>query len=143
MRIDLTALVRIFDDADRKDCLFAPSETITKKTLDGFVRMTAGKFSIDPQASETLSFGDVTAVSGYYIELQATGTDGVVAGATLNVNALGTVPFAPGASSGVTASTLHEGGTGAAITSLELTNTEAVGGINLVGRYAVWGDLTP
>ena len=134
MRIDLTALVQIFDDSDRKDALFSPDLTNAKVTLDGFETMVAGRFSIDPASTESLSFGDITEAHGYLVQLDMVGASNTVPAAQINVNALGVRSFVPGASSGVPARSLHEG----IVTSLALTNLDA--SVTLIGRYVVWGD---
>lgn len=126
---------RIFDDVEQKDCLFAPDDDLSEVTLDGFTRMNGGKFAIGPSSSETLPFGDVTVVKGYYVELQPADASTSIPVATINVNALGARPFVPGGT-GKPAKSFHEG----TVTSIEIANADL--SAVLEGRFAVWGDDT-
>ena len=136
IRILHTVNPRIFDDTDQKDCLFAPNEDLAEVLLDNFTLMTSGKFSIPASSAESIPFGDVTVVKGYYIQLQPSSTSTLLALATIDVNALGPLPFEPGAA-GKPAKTFHEGGP---ITSISIANLDVA--LVLEGRFAVWGDLT-
>lgn len=69
MRIKHKVNVRIADDADFKNFLFAPDDSLAEVVIDAYYRQVSGKFKIDLNTSEDLSLGDITAVKGIYIKV--------------------------------------------------------------------------
>ena len=135
MRIISKTNVQIYDDVDKKDCLYAPDDKLSEVTIDNFQRMVSGRFEIATSGSESLSFGDVTVVNGFLIQLIAD-TGAALPLATLDVNAVGTIPIGEPAQ-GKGAFMRMDGGP---FTSLSIANLSAT--VVLKGRYAVWGDST-
>lgn len=69
MRIKHKVNVRIADDADFKNYLFAPDDALSEVVIDAYVRQVSGKFKITANTNENLSLGDVDAVKGIYIKV--------------------------------------------------------------------------
>lgn len=69
MRIKHKVNVRIADDADFKDFLFAPDDTLAEVIIDSYYRQSSGKFKIEMNTNEDISLGDITAVKGIYIRV--------------------------------------------------------------------------
>jgi len=135
MRIISKTNVQIFDDTEKKDCLYAPDDKKSEITLDNFQRMASGRFEIAAASDETLSFGDVTVVRGFIVHLQPD-SGAALPSTTLNINGLGVLPFGE-PSSGKGAFVRMDGGP---FTSLEIANLSTTQVLR--GRYAVWGDST-
>lgn len=133
VRIDHTVAVSIYRDTARKDCYFGMDLTLAKVTTDDHTAAMSGTFTIAAGGTESLTFGDVTTVSGYYVEAIPASGGTIPAGTTINVNAVGTVPFLPSLAAGE-AIAFHTGGP---ITSIAITNGS--GTATMSGRYVVWG----
>lgn len=69
MRIKHKVNVRIADDADFKNFLFAPDDTLSEVIIDAYYRQSSGKFKILMNTNEDISLGDITAVKGIYIRV--------------------------------------------------------------------------
>ena len=69
MRIKHKVNVRIADDADFKNFLFAPDDSLSEVVIDAYARQSSGKFKIDMNTNEDLSLGDIAAVKGIYIKV--------------------------------------------------------------------------
>lgn len=134
IRVKSKVNVKIWEDTSEKDYYFGPDDTLAEQTYDSYTKTFAGKFTINPSTSETLSKGDITTVKGFYLELQGPSDGTAMAAATVNVNATGAVPLEqPG--SGLNAKAYLEGGT---YSSVEVANTDPA--LTLTGRYAMWGE---
>jgi hypothetical protein len=71
MRIKHTVLVKIGDDPEMKDLLFGPDETLAQVVTDKYTKETSGKVSVVGGETETIDFGDITAVKGVYLKVNA------------------------------------------------------------------------
>lgn len=69
MRIKHKVNVRIADDADFKNYLFAPDDALSEVVIDAYYRQVSGKFKITANTNEDLSLGDIDAVKGIYIRV--------------------------------------------------------------------------
>jgi hypothetical protein len=54
-----------------KDALFAPDDTLSEITIDSFLRQSSSKFTIAATTNEDLPLGDVTAIKGMYLQVDA------------------------------------------------------------------------
>jgi len=124
MRIRHKVNVRIFDDADMKDCLFGPDDALAEVNIDIFTKQTSGKFSVAAAANEDLALGDITAVKGIYLEADADFTFKLNGGSEI---------FQARKSTSSAKVFLE-----ADINQVNITAAAAV----LNGRYCVWGDVS-
>lgn len=69
MRIKHKVNVRIADDADFKNFLFAPDDALSEVIIDAYYRQSSGKFKIALNTNEDISLGDITSVKGIYIRV--------------------------------------------------------------------------
>lgn len=69
MRVKTKVNVRIGVDADMKNLMFAPDDTLAEAIIDSYARCTAGIVAIPLNTSEDLPLGDVTAVKGVYLRV--------------------------------------------------------------------------
>ena len=129
MRIKHKVNVRIGDDSDMTDLLFAPDDTNAEVVIDGYERMVSGKLSIPLNTNEDVPLGDITAVKGIYIIVDQ---DVVV---TLNGGAETIQLRKSGTESTVTAKLFLE----ADITQV---NIAAPVLLDVVGTWCAWGDAT-
>jgi hypothetical protein len=120
--------VRIADDTSMKNLLFAPDDELAEVVSDSFETQASGKFSVAVGGTESLSFGDVTHVKGFFIKCDGD--------AEVNVNALGVIQLRKhDTTTGTEVKIMME----ADISSLAITNnTTAV----ITGVWCVWGNYT-
>lgn len=71
MRIKHKVNVRIFNDTALKDALFAPDDALSEIQIDTFVRQSSSKFTVTASTSEDLPLGDIVAVKGLYLQVDA------------------------------------------------------------------------
>jgi len=126
MRVKHTVLVEIARDADMKRKLFSDDPQLSQVVIDTFAHQANSHLSIDPSATESLNFGDVTLVKGLYLE---TSVDCLV-----RVN--GAVDAIPMKKSNGSAKLFLE----ADISEVTVENTSTED--TLTGIYCVWGDPT-
>jgi len=127
MRIKHKVNVRIADDASMKDLLFGPDDELAEVISDSYQRQASGIFSIAAAGSESISFGDVDAVKGVFIKVDAD--------VNVNINALGDILLARHTTTtGTYAKLFLEAG----ITSLVVGNPSAA---TARGLWCVWGDV--
>jgi len=69
MRVRHTVIVRIGDDTEFKDKLFDTDETLAQTQSDGFQRAASTKVRVAQTVTESLPFGDVDAVKGFYLKV--------------------------------------------------------------------------
>jgi hypothetical protein len=129
MRIKHKVNVRIADDADFKNFLFAPDDALSEVIIDAYYRQTSGKFKILMNTDEDISLGDIAAVKGIYIKVNK---DAVV---TLNGGAETIQMRRAGATSSDYAKLFLE----ADITAV---NIAAPVTEDLEGIFCAWGDST-
>ncbi len=91
MRLRRKIILKIADDTEMKDLLFQTDETLAEIVVDNFTTENDGKLKIAANATETLSFGDVTVVRGFFLKVDQD--------VIININALGEMQLrkAPGA----------------------------------------------
>lgn len=133
VRLDHTVAVSAYRDTARKDKYFEMDLTLAKVTSDDHTAAMGGTFTVAASGTESLTFGDVTTVAGYYVEIIPATGGTIPSGCLLNVNAVGTIPFSPSLTTGE-AIAFHTGGP---ITSIAITNGSGTASIS--GRYVVWG----
>ncbi len=68
MRVRHKINVRIFDDAEGDDGLFAPSDTLAEVVIDNMQKLNSGRFAIAASDDEDLPFGDVADVRFVFIK---------------------------------------------------------------------------
>lgn len=73
MAIRVTHKVRpqLFADSDEKNALFSLDDTLSERVIATFTKHASGDFSIAADATESLSMGDIEAVKGLYIDVDA------------------------------------------------------------------------
>ena len=69
MRLKTTVRVQAFLDTTMKRALFNDDATLSQMQTDGYTKQANSVLSIAPEATESLSFGDVTLVKGLYLEV--------------------------------------------------------------------------
>jgi hypothetical protein len=69
MRVKHSVIVQIGDDTEMKDKLFYTDETLAQTQSDGFTRAANTKVHVAQAGSESLSFGDVDVVKGFYLKV--------------------------------------------------------------------------
>ena len=124
MRIKHKILLRVYEDAALKDALFAPDDTLAEVVIDGFLRQTSGKFSVEANTTYTIPTGDIAAIRGLYLEVEV--------GCTYSLNGGAAVTLSPNAT-GAKAKLFME----AVITSLSIT----AGSTAVPGKFCLYGDL--
>ena len=65
--IDLKANVRIFEDAAKKNCLFALDDKLSEVAITNMDRMISGVRSIAANTTESVGVGDITVPRGIFI----------------------------------------------------------------------------
>lgn len=113
------------DDSDGKDVLFK-LDSSKLRTIDGFTRYNAGRFQVAAASTEAMTFGDVTAVRGFYLR--------VYGDALVTINGADTA-FALTLPADQTYAELSGDLT---ITSISIENEDAAA--VLPGILVVWGD---
>lgn len=130
MRIENLVWSKITEDSAGKDGLWTPDQALNTEVVTNMTRMTGGVFSVAASGTETLSFGDVSAVYGLYIEVDnnfnvvfSGGSD------TFNFRRADTT-------TGRKARCWME----ADISSVSITNPSS--SVSISGRYVLYGDPT-
>jgi len=126
MRIKHTLLLSIADDADMKDPLFGPiDDTLATVQIDGYTNQISGKFKVLATITKTLSFGDIAAVKGIYLEADQD--------CSIKINEGAAIALKRGNSAtGSLAKFFIE----AALTKIEVI----AGSADTHGTYCAWGD---
>ncbi len=125
IRVKHKLVLNITEAQDGKDCLFNRDDTKAEVVIDSFERNASGKLSIAAAATEQLSFGDVAAVKGCYLQLSG---DAII---KFN-NGSDLIQLRK-----ATGQTLVKFFIEADITQLDITAPAAE---VLTGTYCVWGD---
>lgn len=129
IRIRHTVIARTSRDTDFKKAMFNPEVELSEVVLDTFEKQANSNLAVPATTKEELSFGDVDAVKGLYLEVSAA--------AKVYINSsLDAIEMVPG-DSGAPAKLFLE----ANISKVEVENEAASG--TLQGVYLVWGDPTP
>ena len=71
IRVKHKVNVRVYSDTAAKNALFAPSDDLSEKVIDSFLRQSSSNFVIAAAANEDLPLGDITAIKGVYIQVDA------------------------------------------------------------------------
>jgi hypothetical protein len=125
MRIKHKILLRAYEDTALKDALFAPDDTLSEVIVDGYLRQTSGKFNVEVSTTYALPTGDIAAIRGVYLEVEA--------GCTISINGGAAITLSPNAE-GAKAKVFME----AVITSLSVT----AGAEDVVpGKFCFYGDV--
>lgn len=135
VRVNHNVLVQISRDTAGKDKAFYPETKLV--TVDGWDKQMTSELAIAGGANENLSFGDIAAVKGIYLEVDRDAN--VILNSGAEVIALKLPPGATQGGSGANdKATLF---LNADITAVNVENTDATNALN--GVYAAWGDPTP
>jgi hypothetical protein len=70
-RLEHTLIVKLGEDTNLTDLLFTRDATRAKVVSDAFQSGYSGSFSVAASDNEDLSLGDVTAVKGIYLQVNA------------------------------------------------------------------------
>lgn len=133
IRVQHIVALQISRDTDGNQKLFYPETSEETLILDGFDGAAPMTLSVAAGATESISFGDVTAVKGLYVEVDRD-CNLRVNGSSDNIPLV--VPAAVTAG-GARAKAFLE----ATITEAEIENLD--GSTALTGVSVVWGDPTP
>lgn len=128
IRVKHTVLIQISRDTEGQRKLFWGDEVSDQAVIDSLEKSAGSMLAVEPSAIESLTFGDVADVRGFYLEVNGpclVRLDGGIQSLTL----------AP-APDALTAKMFFEG----PITGLEVQNTSTTDA--LAGLYVVWGDPT-
>ena len=128
MRIKHSVLLKIADDADMKDLLFSNDETLLQAIIDGYQRQASGKFFVTGGQTESIPLGDVSAVRGAYLKVNAD--------CNLKINGGANIQLRKGSS---TTGTYAKFFIEAEITSLQIV---AAALVDVTGVFCVWGDVS-
>lgn len=128
IRVKHTVNVRVAEDANMDNLLFAPKADLAEVTVDSFDRVASGNFQVEADTTETLPTGDVAVVRGLYLRVD---NDCLV-----NVNGLGTFQMRRSSSgAGVVAKLFLEGEISSVTIKAPVTSP-------VHGVWCVWGDPT-
>ena len=126
MRLKTTVRVQAFlDTTTMKRALFNDDATLSQTQTDGFAKQANSVLAVDPLATESLSFGDVTLVKGIYLETDLE--------AVIRIN--GGDPIQMRKAVGASKAKLF---LEADINQVTVENTDDT--VELTGFYACWGD---
>lgn len=130
MRVKHTVLMQLARDTEMRRLFYSDDSQLSQQVIDGFEKHAQGHIAIAAAATESLSFGDVAAVKGLYLEVDQN------AKVRINGSATDIVLAKPPSASADAAKLFLE----ADVTAVEIENptTEP-----LTGIYIVWGDPTP
>lgn len=129
IRVQHTLRMQNSRDTDGKDKLFYRDDTLGKVAIDTFDNQMSSSLSVAASTTDSLTFGDLTDVRGFYLEVS--GNCNIrFNGATADIP----VTLAPG-------QTVAKVFIEAAITAVTIENTSAT--TVLTGVYCGWGDPTP
>lgn len=126
MRIKHILMLSVADDSDMKDALFGPiDETLATTQIDGYTNQVSGKFKVLSTITKSLSFGDIAAVKGIYLEVDQD--------CGLKINDAAAISLKRGNSAtGSLAKFFIE----ATLTKIEIV----AGSADVHGTYCAWGD---
>ncbi len=127
MRIKHTIQLRIARDVEMRRLLFSDDAQLAEKVIDDYGNQAQGSIEIAAGGTESLSFGDVTAVKGIYLEMDQG------ARIRLNGSADNIVAAKPPGASEDSAKFFLE----ADLSAVEIENNTSE---TLTGLYVVWGD---
>lgn len=130
IRVRHRVYVHTWGDVDEKLTRFMPDPVLQEVLTDEQQKQFNGDISVPPTSSETLSLGDIDAVTGLYLEVDAAAKVRLNGG----VENLDLTPL-KGASTAKAKLFLE-----APITQVEVENE---GAAPLTGVYCIWGDPTP
>lgn len=126
IRIKHKINVRVAEDTDMNNLLFAPKDDLAEVTIDGYEKSVSGVIKVPANTTENLSLGDVDTPKGLYLRVD---NDCLV-----NINGLGDIQLRRSSTAtGVVAKLAIE----ADITSVAIT---APVGADLNGVWCLWGD---
>jgi hypothetical protein len=127
IRIKHKINVRVAEDTDMNNLLFAPKDDLAEVTIDAYEKVVSGTVKVLAAATEGLSFGDVTLpAKGLYLRVDSD--------CLVNINGLGTIQLRRSSTAtGVVAKLAIE----ADINTVTIT---APGGNDVRGVWCVWGD---
>ena len=126
IRVKHKVNVRVAEDTDMANLLFAPSDDLAEVVIDSYERAVGGTFAIDADDTQTLPLGDVTLPRGLYLRVDAD--------CKVNVNAMGDLQLRRASTLvGTTAKFFMEG----EITSVVITSPTTAA---VRGAWCVWGD---
>jgi len=69
IRIKHKVRPQIAEDTAMKNLLYGPDDTLSEVTIDSYVRQTSGKISIAQNTNEDVPLGDITAVKGFFLQV--------------------------------------------------------------------------
>jgi hypothetical protein len=69
MKLTHTILIQAFIDHAGKRALFKDDNTQATVTTETFEKQANSSLSIEPSAIESITFGDITLVKGFYVEV--------------------------------------------------------------------------
>jgi hypothetical protein len=68
MRLRHKVIVKVSDDADMKDLLFATDEQLAEVIIDSWTKSLSGKVTVAMNTAENLCLGDIALVKGIYLK---------------------------------------------------------------------------
>lgn len=129
MRLSHTLMVQIGQDSEFKKKLVYIEQSGAQVVSDGFLKQANSSFNIAPSGLEAMTFGDVEAVKGLYLE-----SDSEV---KVRINGSADAIQLRKAPDASLAKLFLEGD----LTELTIENPSAEAEAN--GFYTVWGDVAP
>lgn len=127
LRIRHKINVRVAEDADMDNLLFAPKDDLAEVTIDAYEKAVSGVIKISANTTESLSLGDVATPKGLYLRVDND--------CNVNINGLGNIQLRRASTAtGTTAKLAIE----ADISSVAIT---APVGVDVRGVFCIWGDL--
>ena len=134
MRITHELVMLISRDESGNDIHFQRKETISRIQIDTYLKQHGGAFDVADTATLTLSMGDVAAVKGVYLEVDAD-CDVFLSGSADPIQ-LRKAPAASGGTAPAYAKLFLE----CDITQIDVEASQS-SAVN--GWYVVWGDVAP
>lgn len=135
IRVKHRVYVHTFGDTDEKLQKFTPDPELMEVLTDEVEKQSHSDLSIAPTSTDTLPFGDIAAVKGMYLEMQAACK--VRINGSLDDIDLTPVKGVAGANTTTPAKLFLE----APLTAVTVENTHATD--PLIGQVVFWGDPTP
>lgn len=118
--------VRVAEDADMNNLLFAPKDDLAEVTIDAYEKAVSGVIKVSANTTESLSLGDVATPKGLYLRVDND--------CNVNINGLGNIQLRRSSTAtGTTAKLAIE----ADISSVAIT---APVGVDVRGVWCLWGD---
>jgi hypothetical protein len=128
IRVKHTVNVRVAEDTDMNNLLFAPSKDLAEVIIDTYTKVVSGVLSVAAAATETLSLGDVATPKGIYLRVDGDCDVSINGGAAIALKRSSTA-------TGTTAKLFLE----ATISSVAIT---APAGVDIHGVWCLWGDAS-